>query len=195
MFTNEPATDVEVGGGESMRQWLVIATLLVLAGCASPPRSLDQAPASSPQPRAVADAPSVFKGRDVVWGGRIVGVTNESASTLVTVLAKPLDGQLRPKDSADGDARFIARFEGFRDPLVFREDRSLTVIGRIDGTHPATVGDYRYDQPVVAVTGHELWDPLPVRDAPYRRYDPFYDRFHDPFIFNSPCLRHSRYCW
>jgi outer membrane lipoprotein len=169
--------------------------MLVLAGCAGPPSSLEQAPASSPQPVAVADNAAAFEGRQVVWGGRIVSVSNESDATLVTVLSKPLDGQLRPDDEADGDARFIARFDGFRDPLVFREERLLTVVGRIDGKRAARVGDFRYDQPVVVVTGHELWEPRPTRVYPHRRYDPFHDRFHDPFIFSDPCFRHPRYCW
>jgi outer membrane lipoprotein len=179
-------------------QWLLVPVLVAVAsGCAGPPRSLESGPASSPDPERVADNPSAFEGREVVWGGRIVSVTNEADVTRVSILAKPLDRRRRPDDAAEGGARFMARFDGFRDPLVYRSGRLITVVGRIQGTRRAEVGDYSYNHPVVAVASHELWELEPVRREP--RYDPFlyprHDPFHSPFIFHSPCFRHPRYCW
>lgn len=180
-----------------MRPIAILVLVLFLSACASPPRSLESAPAASPDPERVSDNPQAFQGHEVIWGGRIVAVTNEADITRITVLAKPLDRRRRPDDDADGGARFMARFDGFRDPLVYRAGRSITVVGRIDGTRRAEVGDYSYAHPVVEVASHELWEPKPVRREP--RYDPFlyprYDPFRSPFIFHSPCYRHPRYCW
>lgn len=88
----------------------------------------------------------------------------------------------------------MARLEGFRDPMVFRRDRLITVVGKLEGTREVKVGDYPYRHPVVAVTAHELWQGWPER-APQRDRFYRYDYFHDPFIFGSPWPARRLHRW
>lgn len=178
-----------------MRLFALLAMLVGLAGCASIPPSIGDAPEQSPSPSDVVKNPQRWDGQRVRWGGRIVDVRNATDGTWIAVLSVPLDSSGRPVEG-DGGHRFLAWFKGFQDPEVYKSGRDLTVVGRLDGVRQQEVGAYDYDYPVVRVDGSELWQPRPERyrdnlppwyhDPWY--YDPFYHPWYDPWYY--PGYRH-----
>lgn len=160
----------------------VMAGVLLFVGCAAPvPPDI-----RTPEPTAVSvsaarAAPSAYIGTPVRWGGSILAVRNDTATSDIEILARPLTatGEPEPDDTGDGAAslgRFIARFAGFLDPAAYPEGRLLTVAGTVADVETRDVGEYPYRYPVVRATGKHLW-PEPVTTVgPYPSpwYDPWY---------------------
>lgn len=159
---------------------------LLLGACASNiPLEIKQAPADNPAPEQVRNAPKEFQNRQVRWGGIILETDNRQDSSRVTVLALPLSKDGRPEDTDNSLGRFIAIVPEFLDPMVYSEDRRLTVAGRLRGTETDKVGEFRYTYPVVQAEHHYLWPretgqpyPPPYYRYPWWYYDPWY---YDPW--------------
>jgi outer membrane lipoprotein len=140
--------------------------LLALAGCVSIPKPLqgDFAP--------IIPAESVARdatGQAVRWGGTLAAVEPLVGETCFQVVGRPLDERSRPIESDRGDGRFIACRQGFYEPQIFAQGRSITVTGRIVGYEMRLVGEYDYRQPKVAADVIYLW--------PERRY---FDVYYAP---------------
>lgn len=123
----------------------------------------------------VRSAPQRFDGAEVRWGGVIAKINNQAAQTEIEVVSRALKDNGQPKPESDSDGRFIARFQGFVDPLVFSPGRQLTVAGTLRGEIMGKIGEFEYRYPVVNVTIFQLWpepEPLRYRDYPY---SPWYD--------------------
>jgi len=167
-----------------MRLLVLVIVLSGLAGCATIPDSIGNAPVESPSPAAVVQDAQRWQGQRVRWGGRIVDVQNVADGTWVAVLSEPLDATARPVDG-EGGHRFLAWFKGFQDPEVYKSGRDLTVVGRLDGVRQRKVGAYDYSYPVVRVDGSQLWQPRTRRypdDLPPWYHDPwYYDPFYHPW--------------
>jgi outer membrane lipoprotein len=163
-----------------MRLVSLLPALLLLAGCASPVPVMIRTPPASPLSLAeVQRAPEDHTGRQVRWGGTILSVENRARSTVVILLARPLDADGEPRADADARGRFMAEIVGFVDPAELPVDRRLTVAGSITGVRVQDVGEYPYQYPVVAATARWLWPeeaPLP----PYFGY-PYYDPWFSPW--------------
>lgn len=158
------------------------AFLLLLAGCAIQPQL--PLPADNPLLPAVQANANAYNGRFVTWGGSIIQTEVKEKVSLITVLAKPLDSYAEPRAVEHSLGRFIAQFDGFRDPALFAEQRSITITGQIVGTKSGKIGEYNYTYPVVQVTQYHLW-PVKVRvdvddlDLWYW-YDPWY---YPPYMY------------
>ncbi|MGD8614043.1 MAG: Slp family lipoprotein [Gammaproteobacteria bacterium] len=163
---------------------------LLLSACASSvPLEIREAPADNPTFEQVSKAPQDYRDREVRWGGGILETENRQESTRVTVLARPLGSDGRPEDTDDSPGRFIAIMPEFLDPMVYSEDRRLTVTGRLLGTETDKVGEFSYTYPVVEVRHHYLWPrettrayPPPYYRYPWWYYDPwYYDPWYRPW--------------
>ncbi len=155
--------------------------LVLLAGCASDiPRAIREPSASSPVLAEVQRRPDAFIGRHVRWGGTILAVHNQADSTLVELLARPLDRDGEPDSGANGLGRFMAELEGFQDPTDYPKDRRLTVAGLLVRTERRPVGDFPYLYPVVAVQAQKLWSEPPPRPLYPAPYYPWYDPWGRP---------------
>lgn len=134
-------------------------------------------PANNPPLASVRDNVKAHQNQQVVWGGLILSTEIKPAFSLVTVLAKPLDSNGEPVDTDQSYGRFLARFNGFRDPAVFASGRSLTIAGSIQGSEIRKIGEYDYLHPVVNVAQYRLW-PVQTRQVydayDYWGYDPWY---------------------
>lgn len=108
-------------------------------------------------PRAVAQTPDQYADRHVIWGGRIVKVTNRSDRTEIELLAYPLDGAQRPQSDDDPEGRFIAVVPGYLEPLNYPQGRLVTVSGHVKDARMGKVGGAGYTFPVVATSAHHLW--------------------------------------
>ncbi|MDA8095137.1 MAG: Slp family lipoprotein [Betaproteobacteria bacterium] len=133
--------------------------LAVLGGCATSPfapsivhdESLRVAPAT------VVTRPSMYVGRPVLWGGRIIGSQNLSASTELTVLAYPLDSMGEPRLGRPALGRFVIREGGYLETMDFAPGRLVSVYGRIAGVRTGHVGERPYVYPVVQAHRLYLW--------------------------------------
>ncbi len=161
-----------------------MGVLLWLSGCASRlPQSIAQAPAEPLSVAQVQKAPQKYVGKSVRWGGEILEVVNAEKHTDVLILARELGRKGEPVVDGQADARFIARFPGFKEPAEFPEKKRLTVSGSITGMEIRNVGEFSYPYPVVEVHESHLWpDPRPVDDyryyyGPYYGWGPYYHRY------------------
>lgn len=160
----------------------VITGVLLLAGCASTPTALQNAPAESPPVATVRERPESYVGERVRWGGTIAGVINRQSETLLVIVARPLRDNGRPYADAGSPGRFLARVPGFLDPAVYGEGRSLTVVGTIAGSEVRAIGDYPYRYPVVRADSYHLWEPLPPPRPAHCFHSPFW---YDPLWYPS----------
>jgi outer membrane lipoprotein len=171
-----------LGAVRSLMRFAAAGTLLMLGCAAQVPQDI-RTPAPAPvSVVAVRAAPERHIGTPVRWGGSILAVQNDSSTTDIEILARPLDATGEPERS-DGDGaqigRFIARFTGFLDPAAYPEGRLLTVSGTVTGVETRDVGDYPYRYPVVRATGRHLWPAPETVFAPYP--SPWRDPWYDPW--------------
>ena len=136
---------------------MLAITLLLAGGCAGGP-AFDASHADRAiTPAQVAAGMPAMLDREVVWGGVIVETTNLEYSTLIEVLAYPLDGNDRPQPDEPTTGRFIAEHRGFLDPAVYSNGRLLSVTGKITRTASARVGGSQQTYPVIDTSGIHLW--------------------------------------
>lgn len=131
-----------------------------------------------------------FKGVEVRWGGEITYVENKAEDTWIEVVSRPLSKSGRPNEDGPSGGRFVARFKGFADPVVYQVGQQLTVLGTIEGKSRRAIGDFEYAFPVVSVTGSHLWPPEPEVD---RDYPPWW--YYDPWPFYPPWPYYPPYYW
>jgi len=156
-----------------------LLSLLLLVGCGTTPvDSISQPPPNDPSLADVKARIGDFRIQRVRWGGTIVTVQNRPQDTEVEIVARALDDYGRPRFGGESLGRFIARIDGFLDPVVYARDRDITVAGTIEGKLTRAVGDYLYDYVVVRAEQQKLWEPRLPR--PYYR-DTYYDPLYDPF--------------
>ncbi|MHB1951315.1 MAG: Slp family lipoprotein [Acidiferrobacteraceae bacterium] len=143
-----------------MKRVLLIALPLILAGCATLPRSL-RSPGVTPFTVRQALLGQVPLGAKVRWGGTIASIRNGRTRTWVEIVEQPLDGDGWPQRTDRSQGRFLARFQGFLDPAIYTAGRRITVVGNVGHRETRTIGAYSYRFPVVKVTSFHLWRPLP----------------------------------
>lgn len=167
---------------------VMVAGVAWLAGCASVPEAVRDAPDLSPDPTLVRAAPKQYVGTTVRWGGIIVSVENGPVSSAVQIVSRPLDKSTRPHETDQTLGRFIAHISGFIDPVDYAAGREITVTGIVEGMEQREIGAYPYSYPVVRATGYYLWPlrPPPVAD-PYF-YSPFYRPWYpyEPYPYFYP---------
>jgi outer membrane lipoprotein len=134
-----------------IRRLVAITLGLALAGCASIPAPIG----GSFGARTPADPGP--DGERVRWGGPIVATEPGATETCLEVLARPLGPNARPNDTDRALGRFLACRGGFIDPAVFAAGREVTVVGRVVGRAPRTLGGFSYDVPRVEAEAIHLW--------------------------------------
>ena len=142
------------------RSLLCLPALLVLLsmlGCAPAPIYRATAQATAATPFQVAQTPERSAGNDVIWGGRIVQVSNFSDHSEVELLAYPLDASQRPKANDSGNGRFIAVLPGFAEPLAYPAGALMTVSGKLKGSRTGKVGEADYVFPLITVAQSHVW--------------------------------------
>jgi outer membrane lipoprotein len=156
----------------------IFLVLMVCGGCAAnPAASISQAivdDVSLTQARSAAD---VYMGSTVRWGGVVTEVENKADKTWVFLVGRALRDDEEPITDSASEGRFVASFNGFVDPLVYKSGRPLTVVGSIEGSTVRAIGEYDYRFPVVAVRDSYLWeepDKTKVIYVPTPRYDYYY---------------------
>lgn len=122
------------------------------------------------------------------WGGVIIGTENKQESSWITIVAFPLDDNGRPRITDISPGRFIAVANQFLEPLVYSQEREITVTGRLVKTVVQKVGEFDYEYPVLDVEKFYLWPPL----AEVEDKEPYYYRPYYPF-YGWPYFPHPYY--
>ena len=138
---------------------LAAALTMLLAACAPAPIYKADASTVTAAPSAVAAAPERYTGREVIWGGRIVGVHNFPDHSEIELLGYPLDSSQRPRLDQTAGGRFIALMPGYVESMDYPDGAPMTLRGRIEGTRTGKVGEVDYVFPQVAVEQSHRWTP------------------------------------
>jgi len=167
----------------------IVLVLMVCGGCAANPAStVSQAIVDDVSLTQARSAAEVYTGSTVRWGGMVTEVENKADKTWVFVVGRVLRDDAKPITDSASEGRFVASFNGFVDPLVYKKGRPLTVVGSIEGNTVRAIGEYDYRFPVVAVSDSYLWsEPIKTKFiyAPAPRYDYYY---YHPYPY-----RHQRW--
>ncbi len=89
-------------------------------------------------------------------------------------MERALHDKDRPISDGVSEGRFIASFEGFADPMIYKVGRPLTVVGKISGQTKRSIGDYDYNFPIVSVVDSHLWNKQAKVNTPYYAPYPYY---------------------
>jgi len=93
----------------------------------------------------------------VLWGGVIIGAENLSDHTDLNVLFFPLDKSQRPDMDKPPHNRFIARYKGYLESMVYAPGREVTILGSVQGIEDGKIGDAPYRFPVLKADKIHLW--------------------------------------
>jgi len=176
---------------------------MLLSACASQvPVAIRIAPHDELSIRSVQTSPKAYLNAQIRWGGEIISINNKSDETWIEVLAYPLDYEGEPNPKAASTGRFLARVDGFLDPVIYAPERKITVRGRLESTIMRLIDEHPYRFPLVQARVYYLWPKPPETTEPWddpwypyypHRYDPFYDSrfpyYWDPY-FPRPRGRH-----
>jgi len=137
--------------------FIAIITVLVLSACATtPPLDSSNIDLALTPAEAVRD-PAGLQGHRVLWGGMIISAANLKEKTQIEILAYPLNSSQKPDTSKPAYGRFLAQHDGYLETAELSDGRLLTLVGRLDGTSIAMIGESRYTYPVVNMDQYSLW--------------------------------------
>ena len=138
-------------------KYLFVILPLLLSACAGSPSYERYGADGSLTPKSAAARPQVATGRQVLWGGVIMKTVNLKDRTQIEVLAYPLDSSERPKIDEPALGRFVLEKDGFLEPANYASQRQVTVVGKVAGVLPGTVGESSYRFPLVNAQQLTLW--------------------------------------
>ena len=173
----------------------LVALHKLLTGCATTsdvPKLITTKPAEEISVARVQENPRTYIGKQVRWGGAIIGVENFKQHTLIELLSRKLSTNGKPTYRGSSEGRFMVTVKGFIDPEEYPKERLMTVTGMISKVIEKKVGDYPYVYPMVEAEAYYLWseklgDPYPYHYRPFY-YDPWYapwpySRYRYPFYY------------
>ena len=140
-----------------LMRFILPAAALTLAACAPAPIYKTSPTTVVATPAQVGQTPERYSSNEVVWGGRIVHVSNFADHSEIELLAYPLDSSQRPRANDNGSGRFIAVLHGYVEPLNYPAGALMTVDGKLNGTRSGKVGEADYLFPLVDVTQSHVW--------------------------------------
>lgn len=181
----------------------VFMAVVLLTGCATVPDSIktQQVEALQTYGKGSEQNQRMTIGSVVRWGGAVVEVRNRAEFTDIEIVFFPLNGYARPQISKESPGRFIARVEGFVDPMVVTVNRLMTVLGTLAEPETALIGEQEYRFPVIQVSGWHLWPEVSEYDVTTVRYGPGWYGFHGfhpyfrnyyPFPYHPTVIRVKR---
>lgn len=119
--------------------------------------------------KEAAQSPDTYKGKIVLWGGRIIQVLpQEDGTTLVEVLRWPLDWYDEPWETVSFHGEFLVLFKESLDLSHYKKGVRITVageiLGSIQGEKIKSVSDPAYRYPLLLSKEVHVWEH---RSYPY----------------------------
>ena len=159
------------------RMVILFLSLAILSGCAAVNPQGMTGPVQKISLGEVVASPHVLKGKEVLWGGKIIKTVNKKEGTQVEVLQLPLDGNGKPKDVDTSEGRFFFWSEDYLDVMIYRPGRKVTVTGEIQGVKNAPLAEMEYIYPLLKATHVHLWELDPASIKVYHEYPPLFYRY------------------
>jgi outer membrane lipoprotein len=166
-----------------------------LAGCSTLPEQI-QLPDET---NLITYQEAASKSKEVLgqkarWGGVIARIENKPNNTLIEMVYYPLRSYGRPLPSDESIGRFRVYVNGFLDPMVYKEGRTMTFTGDFVRLEKGMVGEHEYVFPTLASSGYFLWKEIQQVDVNMIHVWPYnYWRFglyNRPF-HNRPIIRNT----
>lgn len=136
--------------------------------------------------------PEAYVGKVVLVGGKIAQVRNNKEGGTIEVVQFPLDNAGFPLEVAKSAGRFYATSPDFFDPLIYTNNRLVTMTGEVKGKKAGSIDGAEYIFPVIGVKEIFTWkmdeesrglsSPSPTF---YNNYNP-YDFSHDVPLWYRP---------
>ena len=146
--------------GRIAQSVMVIAAALMLSACAGGiSRQARSQVTYTGSFESVLENPRGFQGETVMWGGRIVEIQNQDASTEIVVLQLELDSRNRFSDGDSSRGRFLIRSDRFLDPAIYPAGTFIIVVGRLQGGETRQIGEMPYTYPVIDIVEIQKVDP------------------------------------
>lgn len=131
-----------------------------------------------------------FIGSTFIFGGVIINIQNTDEGTIIEARHSPIDFQGAIIDPDVSEGRFMAMFNGYLDPLIYKKGREITIAGELIGSREKTIGEIQYSYPLFAIREIFLWKekkefyayPPPPYPYPYYWYRPPY-WWYDPWWY------------
>ena len=90
-------------------------------------------------------------------GGLIIDVENKENYSLVQALFFPLNRSGEPQLDKNSGGRFVIKSTDFFDPIIYTNNRKITVVGIINGEIERTVGERVIKVPLILTSDTHLW--------------------------------------
>lgn len=165
------------------RIFFLLALILSMVSCSSHiPPEIKTAINNSPDVDQAYNSPDTYLSQKIRWGGVILNTENKENTSWLTILAYPLNDNGKPQISEQSTGRFIAIVDKFLDPVIYKNDRKITVTGQLLKSKTLNVGDFPYQYPVVQIEHYYLW-PVEIKYPdvdypPWWWYDPWYNPYY-----------------
>ncbi len=135
--------------------------------------------------REVAQSPDTYRGKIVLWGGKIVQTLPQNdGTTFIEVLRWPLDWRDEPLETVSFHGEFLVLFKEPLDLSRYKRGARVTVageiLGSIQGEKIKSVSDPTYRYPLLQCEQIHVWKyiPYPYSSVPddratweYREYE------------------------
>jgi len=149
----------------------------------------------NPNLSEVKKSPILNEGKLYILGGIIVKTTVTKEGSLIEAIFVPVNSYGYLKDYTTSSERFLAlyRGKGILDPLIYKENREITLAGKFIEVRKGTIGEMEYDYPLFEVEDIYLWEEYkdtdrysypPYYPSPFYRYRyyPYYP-YYDPYPY------------
>ena len=131
---------------------LSIFLVVLVSGCASVPPVLETAkeqPLVSYEDVVMNKAPLQSMAR---WGGVVAQVENNAQGSVIEMVHYPLKSDGRPNLRKASIGRFKVLIDGFIDPLVFKAERVVSVLGTVGEPIQGMLSEQAYIYPSINAT-------------------------------------------
>ena len=169
-----------------MRFGLLFTAAILLTGCSAIPEPINSADnVTLVDYQTATDNPQQVVGEQARWGGVIADVRNGEEFTIIEMVNFPLKSWGRPTVGDDSNGRFLALIDGFVDPAVYEQGRSLTILGTLQEVQTGKIDDYTYTYPVIKASGHYLWKKETPKSDAQINFAPLWFRhnFYAPYPY------------
>ncbi len=173
-----------------MKRLLSIMIVLLLSGCAHViSKELRSEAVTNVQLHSLWQDPDAYKGRIFILGGSIVGVNNTKDKTVIEVVQLPIDSYGRITNTYRSEGRFLAEYQGYLDPSIYKKGLHITMAGEVIGSREMPLDKLQYKYPVLSIKQLYLWTPEVVVPA----YPDYYWGSPYPYPYPYPDWRWQYY--
>ena len=125
-------------------------------------------------------------GEQARWGGIIAKIENNAENTMLEVVHFQLSSSTRPQQKDQTQGRFKVYYQGFLDPVIYKEGRSITAVGSVAEKEAGKIGEHEYNYPVLKSQNVHLWKEIKKVDVRVSHQPMWYT----PSLWYSPRLHH-----